>query len=140
MLSVNFTPFPLIETDRLILRKVQQSDVDQVFFLRSDKKVLQYLDRAPAATIEEASIWIQGINDLEKNNTAVTWAITLKCDVILIGTICFWNIEKEHYRSEIGYALHPGYQGRGIMQDLLEVEGVKAEKIDKEQYYLQYVQ
>jgi ferredoxin-NADP reductase len=31
-------------------------------------------------------------------------------------------------------------KGRGIMQDLLEIEGVKAEKIDKEQYYLQYVQ
>ena len=31
-------------------------------------------------------------------------------------------------------------KGRGIMQDLLEIEGVDAEKIDKEQYYLQYVQ
>ncbi|MEO6328855.1 MAG: GNAT family protein [Ginsengibacter sp.] len=37
----------------------------------------------------------------------------------LIGTICFWNINKEHYRSEIGYALHPGYQGKGIMQQAL---------------------
>ncbi|MDQ3838250.1 MAG: hypothetical protein M3297_03165 [Thermoproteota archaeon] len=27
-------------------------------------------------------------------------------------------------------------KGRGIMQDLLEIEGVNAEKIDKEQYYL----
>jgi ferredoxin-NADP reductase len=31
-------------------------------------------------------------------------------------------------------------KGRGIMQDLLEIEGVDTEKIDKEQYYLQYVQ
>jgi len=30
-------------------------------------------------------------------------------------------------------------KGRGIIQDLVEVEGVKPEKIDKEQYYLQYV-
>src|SRR5215211_193712 len=28
---------------------------------------------------------------------------------------------------------------RGIIQDLVEIEGVKPEKIDKEQYYLQYV-
>ncbi|MFL6471962.1 MAG: FAD-binding oxidoreductase [Nitrososphaeraceae archaeon] len=28
-------------------------------------------------------------------------------------------------------------RGRGIMQDLLEIEGVKPQKIDKEQYYLQ---
>jgi hypothetical protein len=31
-------------------------------------------------------------------------------------------------------------KGRGIMQDLMEIEGVQSEKIDKEQYYLQYVQ
>jgi NAD(P)H-flavin reductase len=30
-------------------------------------------------------------------------------------------------------------KGRGIMQDLIEIEGVKPEKIDKEQYYLQVV-
>ena len=30
-------------------------------------------------------------------------------------------------------------KGKGIMQDLIEIEGVKPEKIDKEQYYLQVV-
>jgi hypothetical protein len=30
-------------------------------------------------------------------------------------------------------------KGRGIIQDLVEIEGVKPEKIDKEQYYFQYV-
>jgi hypothetical protein len=31
-------------------------------------------------------------------------------------------------------------KGRGIMQDLMEIEGVQSKKSDKEQYYLQYVQ
>ncbi len=119
MLSINFNPFPLIETGRLTLRQVQQSDVNGIFFLRSDKKVLKYLDREPAATIEEAALWIQKINDLEKNNNAVTWAITLKPDLTLIGTICFWNITKEHYRAEIGYALNPDHQSKGIMQEAM---------------------
>jgi len=30
-------------------------------------------------------------------------------------------------------------KGRGIIHDLVDIEGVKPEKIDKEQYYLQYV-
>ncbi len=119
MLSINFNPFPLIETGRLTLRQVQQSDVNGIFFLRSDKNVLKYLDREPAATIEEAALWIQKINDLEKNNNAVTWAITLKPDLTLIGTICFWNITKEHYRAEIGYALNPDHQSKGIMQEAM---------------------
>jgi ribosomal-protein-alanine N-acetyltransferase len=93
--------------------------VNGIFFLRSDKNVLKYLDREPAATIEEAALWIQKINDLEKNNNAVTWAITLKPDLTLIGTICFWNITKEHYRAEIGYALNPDHQSKGIMQEAM---------------------
>ena len=119
MLSLKFDPSPAINTDRLLLRQVKQSDINEIFFLRSDKRVLEYLDRAPATTKEEAAIWIQKIIDLEKNNEAVTWAITCKPDPVLTGTICFWNITKEHYRSEIGYALHPDQQGKGLMQEAM---------------------
>jgi [ribosomal protein S5]-alanine N-acetyltransferase len=119
MLSLNFNPFPLIQTDRLTLRQIMQTDVNEIFFLRSDKKVLEYLDRAPAATSDEAQLWIQKIYDLEKNNDAVTWAITVKPNEELTGTIAFWNITKEHYRAEIGYVLHPNNQGKGIMQEAM---------------------
>ena len=119
MLSVNFNPFPVINTERLLLRQVEKSDVNEIFFLRSDKNVLQYLDRPPAANKDEAASWIEKINDLEKNNESILWAITLKPDNTLVGTICLWNIQKEHYRSEIGYALHPDQQGKGIMQEAM---------------------
>ena len=119
MFAVNFNPFPAINTEKLLLRQVEKSDVNEIFFLRSDKKVLEYLDRAPAANIQEAASWIEKINELEKNNNAVTWAITLKPDDTLIGTLGFWNITKEHYRAEIGYTLHPNHQGKGIMQEAM---------------------
>lgn len=120
MLSVDFNPFPLLETARLVLRQVQQKDVKEIFFLRSDDRVLKYLGRRPAKTIQEATKWIRQINDFEKNNEAITWAITLTQELKLAGTICFWNIRKEHYRAEIGYALHPAYQNRGIMQEAMK--------------------
>lgn len=119
MLSVNFNPFPVINTERLVLRQIEQSDVKEIFFLRSDKKVLEYLDMAPAATIEEAAAWIKKINDLERDNHAVTWAINCKPELKLKGTICFWNITKEHYRAEIGYALNPDHHGKAIMQEAI---------------------
>jgi len=80
---------------------------------------LQFLDREPAKLTEDAIIFIEKINDLEKNNEAVTWAITLKKDTKLIGKICYWNIQKEHYRAEIGYVLHPDFHGKGIMQEAM---------------------
>lgn len=56
---------------------------------------------------------------MQKNIEGITWAITLKEDTKLIGTICFWNIQKEHYRAEIGYVLHPDFQRKGIMQEAI---------------------
>lgn len=78
---------------------------------------MEYIDRAPAKSIEEVYPFLQKINDSQNNNESILWAITLKGKTKLVGTICYWNIEKEHYRAEIGYNLLPEYQGKGIMQE-----------------------
>lgn len=117
MLNINFNPFPLIAAERLLLKKVEMSDVNEIFYLRSNEKVMKYIDRPPAKSLEEAAEFIKKITELEANNEAVTWAITIKENPKLIGTICYWNIQKEHYRAEVGYVLHPDYWGKGIMQE-----------------------
>jgi [ribosomal protein S5]-alanine N-acetyltransferase len=119
LLTVSFKPFPIITTDRLVLRQVEKSDVKEIFFLRSDSKVMEFLDRPPAKSKEEALLFIDQINELEKNNNGITWGITLKPSNTLIGTICYWNMKKEHYRAEIGYALYPDFHGRGIMHEAM---------------------
>lgn len=117
MLKLNFTPFPVLTTVRLLLRKVEKNDANEIFILRSDERVLKYLDRAPARSLNDAHKFIKLIAGQEKNNEAVTWAITIKGNPKLIGTICYWNIKPEHYRAETGYVLLPEYHGRGIMQE-----------------------
>jgi ribosomal-protein-alanine N-acetyltransferase len=101
------------------LRNVTQEDVNEIFFLRSDKRVLQFLGREPAGSVEEASLFIKKINELENNNEGINWGIKLKNEENLIGTICYWNITKQHYRAEMGYVLHPDHQGKGIMQEAM---------------------
>lgn len=119
MLTVNFNPFPVLSTERLLLRQVTQEDVNEIFFLRSDNRVLKYLAKEPARTINEASLFIKKINELENTNNGITWGINLKGEKKLLGTICYWNITKDHYRAELGYALHPDLHGKGIMQEAL---------------------
>jgi ribosomal-protein-alanine N-acetyltransferase len=119
VLTTCFSPFPFLETARLRLRNVVQEDAPEIYYLRSDESVLQYLDRMPATSLEEAAQFIQTSNRQEQNGDAITWALSLGNDPTLIGTIGFWNIKKEHYRAELGYALHPDYQGKGLMQEAL---------------------
>lgn len=116
---MNFNPFPDLSTDRLDLRQLSRQDENEIFVLRSDERVLQYIDIPKAKTIEDAREFIDKINTYVLNNESVLWAISLKNNNTLIGTICFWNIDKENSVAEIGYILHPDFQGKGIMQEVI---------------------
>jgi [ribosomal protein S5]-alanine N-acetyltransferase len=121
VLTLNFTPFPILNTARLHLRNITEDDATDLFALRSNKEVLAYLDRAPAASVDEVVTLIQAIRDMERQNDAITWALSIQGSHQLIGTIGFWKIQKEHYRAEIGYLLQPAHQGKGLMQEALSV-------------------
>ncbi len=118
MLELNFSPFPEIKTERLLLRKMTDADAPELLFLRSDEKVMQFIGREKTKSIEEATAFIQKINAAVDANETIMWAIALnEVPGTMIGTICFWNILKDHYRAEIGYILHPGFWGKGMMQE-----------------------
>src|SRR4030095_9927647 len=120
MLALNFTPFPELETERLLLRKLKASDANEMFFLRSDENVLRYLGKEPEKTIAETEEFINKINNAADENESILWGITfLDGPSIVNGTICLWNFKKEHSRSEIGYILHPDHWRKGIMKEAI---------------------
>ena len=120
MLQLNFNAFPELFTERLVLREISAADVKEVFQLRSDKNVMQFLDRPLAQSTDDAMALIQKIAAGHEKNENITWAITLQNQPELIGTIGFWRIDKENYRAEIGYLLHPDQQGKGLMQEAID--------------------
>ena len=117
MLHINLSPFPILTTERLLLRQLSMDDAADILLLRSDERVNEFLDRAKTTTLEEARDFIQKIMTGVENNETVYWAIALKENNSLIGTICLWNIVKEKHLAEIGYELMPPFQGRGLMQE-----------------------
>ena len=89
------------------------------FLLRSDKDAMKYLDRPIAQTIEDAQTLLNKMTEAANNNTGITWAIQLKENPALIGTIGFWRIDKENHRGEIGYMLRPNFFRMGIATEAL---------------------
>ena len=49
------------------------------------------------------------------------WAICLKENPRLVGTICLYDFSPDRQIAEIGYELLPFYQHKGIMQEALSV-------------------
>lgn len=119
MLEINFNPFPVIETERLILRRLHTGDAAEIFFLRSDAGMMTYMDRASLQSHDEAIELIERLLKLDMANEGINWGMTLKGNDRLIGTICLFHFTKEHYRGEIGYMLHPDFQGKGLMQETI---------------------
>jgi ribosomal-protein-alanine N-acetyltransferase len=119
MLSPNFNPFPVLTTERLILRRFIYDDAVDLFEMRSNETVMQYIHRPINKTIDDAIGLIDVIEDLLSRNDGITWCICLKNNNKYIGSIGFWRIEKDSHRAEIGYLLNPIYQGQGIMQEAI---------------------
>jgi len=120
MLEINLHPFPVINTERLTLRQTSEADVPEVFFLRSDKEVRKYIEKQACQSADEALQHIRLLNNMWKDNEGISWAVTLKGEDKMIGNIGIWNIQREHYRAELGYALYPKHQGKGIMSEAMK--------------------
>ncbi len=119
MEPINFTPFPTLATERLVLRQMTHADAADVFKLRADPSVSKYIAREPYTKQEEVTGFIDKITKGINDNECGYWAVALKTDNKLIGTCCIWHISQEHQRAEIGYELHPDFQGKGIMSEAL---------------------
>jgi ribosomal-protein-alanine N-acetyltransferase len=117
MTNKNFTPFPVLNTERLTLRQLISSDDKEIFALRSDDNVNKYLGRKPGKSIDDAKHFIQTINENIQRNDSIYWAITLNGTDKLIGTICLFDFSNDNLKAEIGYELLPDFQGKGIMQE-----------------------
>ena len=118
-MNINFSPFPILQTERLILRRLSLDDAEEIFFLRSDETVNKYIDRPRATSIEDAYNFINKTNHSIENNELIDWAIAFKNNSRLIGSICLWNIFKEENKAEVGYELLPDFQGKGIAQEAM---------------------
>lgn len=77
----------------------------------------EFLGRPLCKSVEEAAQFINKINNGIANNENIYWAVSLKENPKLIGTICLWQFSIEESKAEIGFELLPEYQGKGVIQE-----------------------
>ena len=117
---MNFKPFPILKTERLVLRQLTQYDKSAIFKLRSDARVNKYLDRSQPHHLDEVIAFINKINKGIERNESVYWAISLQNSDELIGTICLWNFSNDQLTAELGYELNPNFQRQGFMNEAIK--------------------
>lgn len=119
-IEVMVEKFPEIETSRLVLKEIIESDDKDIFEIFSDDEVMKYYDIEPLKALEEAKELIQQLDRRIKNKKGIRWGIHLKDNYKLIGTCGYQSLSTQSFRAEIGYELSKEYWGQGLMQEALQ--------------------
>jgi ribosomal-protein-alanine N-acetyltransferase len=119
MLTFKFDTFPIIETQRMILRQVRITDVDEIYQLRNDTQTVEFTARPPFESKKEAVELIEKMLASYASSDGLSWSITIKGEDKVIGGVGFWRFEREHFRAEIGYSLLPAYWNLGYMSEAI---------------------
>ncbi|GIO18009.1 alanine acetyltransferase [Oceanobacillus oncorhynchi subsp. incaldanensis] len=129
-----FNPFPVLKTDRLILRNVEKTDLQDIFDYASDLNLTTYLTWRAHQTLADTEGFIEFILASNERHMGATWVIVWKENNRVIGTIDLsWN--QKHYSAELAYALSRKYWRKGIgteaVQEIVRFgfEEVKLERI-----------
>lgn len=115
----SFSAFPVLETERCMLRKIEVNDALSLYEYLSMDEVTKYYDLETLTSKQQAVDLIQGLLQRYKVGRQIRWGITLKNSNNIIGTCGFHTLEPDHYKAEVGYELHPDYWGAGIMSEVL---------------------
>ena len=117
MLTINFQPFPNLESERLVFRRLKDSDAPEVFKIRSNPERMKFIPRPILQNEEEALAMIQMMNTKIDENTDINWGVCLKNSDKIIGFMGFYRVQPESYRTEIGYMILPEYDGKGYVSE-----------------------
>jgi len=115
-----FEKFPKLESERLIYRKFEKEDKNDLFSLRSDKRIMNFMDSPKHESILDSIRMIEDINASFYEKIGINWVIIKKMSNEFIGYFGFWRLIKQHCRAEIGYALKPEFSGQGFMKEAFD--------------------
>ena len=105
---------PTLKTERLILRKFMENDIEALYKIYSDKEVNRFLPWFPLETLEEArNFYKKQFESKYDQECSYNYAICLKEDNYPIGYV---NVETDD-SHDFGYGLCKEFWHKGIVTE-----------------------
>jgi ribosomal-protein-alanine N-acetyltransferase len=110
--------FPLLGTDRLLLRQFTGTDLENVFLGLSHPDVIRYYG-VSYDSLEATKAQMKFFEDLEKEETGMWWAVCSPDGETFYGAGGLNSFSKVHRKAEIGFWLLPDHWGKGFMTEAI---------------------
>lgn len=110
---------PVIETPRLILRKMAKSDSREMFAYASNPEVTRYLLWEPHISESYTYKYLTYLQSAYRTGKFYDWAVTCRSDGMMIGTCGFTDFNFAANSAEVGYVINPDFWNKGIAPEAL---------------------
>lgn len=115
---MNHTGTKRLETERLILRKFELSDAQDMFDnWAANPNVTKYLIWQPYTNVNDVRAYIQSCIDGYASGSTYNWVIEYKENGQAIGSISVVEVKEHIHCATVGYCLSEAYWRRGIMTE-----------------------
>jgi ribosomal-protein-alanine N-acetyltransferase len=119
MALFDFSAFPTLTTERLILRELTPADAEANFVFWSDPEVQKY-NAEPIQHVSQAEALLAEWRAEYVAQTNLYWGVALRESNHIVGLIDFHCWNRYHHKAEIGYSLARAYWGQGIASEALQ--------------------
>ncbi|MCD1116025.1 GNAT family N-acetyltransferase [Chryseobacterium turcicum] len=112
--------FQTIETEHLLIQKLDSETMNQIFDLNNDDEIRKILGITTEDEFtRQKKIHQKGYESY--NRTMLNFQIVEKQSSVIIGNCGFHTWNPQHHRAEIGYALNiDEFKNKGFMKEALE--------------------
>ncbi len=100
-----FVPYPIINTDRLIIRMVRKGDAEDLFELCRRPETSQFSMWSPHESIRETKEYISFRLSQARKNQCTFFVVEQKSTGRVIGTCSYVSIDENYKVAEIGYSI-----------------------------------
>jgi len=110
---------PHLETERLRVRPVVHSDLQDLMAVNGDPEVTKFLPYATWLSITDATSWLSRMQALDVAGTGMQLVIENKPKQVVVGTVLLFKLDEPSARIELGYVLGRENWGQGLMYEAL---------------------
>jgi len=110
---------PRLESERTVLRPLEERDLDALFAIFSDPEVTRYWSEPAWRDPGRAAEYLAEIRAHFAERSLFQWGVARRADDRVVGTATLFQIDPVHRRGEIGFALARSAWGEGLMSATL---------------------
>ena len=110
---------PILETERLIIRRLRMEDAPAILEILSNDDTVRYWGRPKMTQLETAEQYTRENLDWMEQGNCLYWGVDERGTGKMIGTCALLRLDLDNHRAEVGYLLHRDWWCKGIMSEAM---------------------